>query len=100
MVTKCPNAVQWCVSVTTARTASATSIWATTNVTSPTRLHRRYTSPYHMPYRKKSTSSTNEVTQVWYHGPAMIHGTRKKCSERPHPPLARSSACSTVSARP
>src|SRR5215471_6614944 len=55
---------------------------------------------YGMWYGKKSTSSTNDVTQVWYHGPFMIHGTRKKCKDTPQPPLARSIACSTVSARP
>jgi hypothetical protein len=44
VVKKCPNAVQLCVSVTTATTASATSIWATTNAARPwVWLARRWT---------------------------------------------------------
>ena len=68
------------------------------NRTRPATFQRRNTSPYHMPYRKNATSSTNEVSQVWYHGPSRIHGIRKKCSETPHPPVARSTSCSSVSA--
>ena len=77
MVKKCPTPDQLWVADTATTASSATSIWAAMKATSPGTLHRRNTSPYHMPYRTNTTSSTNDVSHVSYHGPSMIHGIRK-----------------------
>src|SRR5215510_13680219 len=75
---KCATAAQSCASDTATTKRRATSTWAAKKAVSPGRLQRRCTSPHHMPYNQNTTSSTNDVIHVWYHGPARIHGTRKK----------------------
>jgi hypothetical protein len=77
VVKKCPTPDQLCAADTATTASSATRIWTATKATSPVTFQRRTTSPYHMPYRTNTTSSTNEVSHVSYHGPSMIHGIRQ-----------------------